>query len=73
MDDKTFLASYVAKEAQRINERLKALVEGATPPSDAERDAVTQDIEATLQRLQSALSQIESDEEHSDDSHKLKQ
>ncbi len=58
MDDKTFIASYVASEAERINERLKKMVQSDTQPTDEERDAVIKDIETTLARLQSALSQI---------------
>ncbi len=58
MDDKTFIASYVAGEAERINERLKKMVQSDTQPTDEERDEVIKDIETTLARLQSALSQI---------------
>ena len=58
MDDKTFIASYVASEAERINQRLKKMVQSDTQPTDAERDEVIKDIETTLARLQSALSQI---------------
>ena len=58
MDDKTFIASYVAGEAERINQRLKKMVQSDTQPTDAERDEVIKDIETTLARLQSALSQI---------------
>ena len=58
MDDKTFIAKYAAEETVRINERLKKLVESETPPSDEERDAVIKDIEQTLARLESALSNI---------------
>lgn len=62
MDDKAFIASYVAGEAERINERLKKMVQSDTQPTDAERDAVIKDIETTLARLQSALSQISMEE-----------
>ncbi len=58
MDDKTFIASYVAGEAERINQRLKKMVQSDTQPTDAERDEVIKDIETTLARLQSALAQI---------------
>ena len=58
MDDKTFIASYVSSEAERINERLKRIMHSDTPPTDEERDEVIKDIETTLARLQSALSQI---------------
>lgn len=59
MDDKTFIAAYVAQESQRINERLKTMLQSETPPSEEERDAVISDMEITLSRLQSALTQIE--------------
>ncbi|MEQ1704772.1 MAG: hypothetical protein ABL867_02215 [Rickettsiales bacterium] len=58
MDDKTFIAEYAANEILRINERLKTMVEAKTPPSDEVRDNVISDIETTLRRLQSALSNI---------------
>lgn len=58
MDDKTLIASYVAEETQRINERLKQVVTSDTPPSEEERNALMQDIETTLSRLERALSQI---------------
>ena len=59
MDDKTFIASYVAQESQRINERLKKTITSDIPPSDEEKEALVHDIEATLSRLQRALSQIQ--------------
>jgi hypothetical protein len=62
MDDKTFIASYVAKESQRINERLKEMVEAGQPPSEEEREAVVADIEKTLRRMHAALSTINPDE-----------
>lgn len=58
MYDKTFIAKYAADETTRINERLKRMIQSASPPSQEERDAVVADIEQTLARLQSALSQI---------------
>lgn len=61
MDDKTFIAEYAANEILRINERLKTMVEAKTPPSDEVRDSVISDIENTLRRLQSALSNITED------------
>ncbi len=68
MDDKTFVAAYVAKETQRINETLKDMINSPEAPSEETRQAIVQDIETTLERLKSALSQIhleldESDEE----------
>lgn len=58
MDDKTFIAKYVADESTRVKDRLKAMVESETPPTEEEKTEVMQDIETTLKRLQSALSQI---------------
>jgi hypothetical protein len=58
MDDKTFIAEYAANEILRINERLKTMVESKEVPSDEIRDSVISDIETTLRRLQSALSNI---------------
>jgi hypothetical protein len=58
MDDKTFIAEYVANETVRINSRLKEMVEATEPPSEEMRESVIADIELTLSRLQSALSHI---------------
>ena len=68
MDDKTFIAEYAANEILRINERLKTMVESKTVPSDEIRESVISDIETTLRRLQSALSNITEDiEENKED------
>lgn len=69
MDDKTLIASYVADEAQRINEKLKKMVSAGETPSDEERDAVIQDIETTLARLESALSNLAVHAEDEEDKH----
>ncbi len=58
MDDKTFVANYVAQEAVRINERLKKIVNAESAPSDEEKDSILADIETTLARLQSAVSHL---------------
>ncbi|MGE0754083.1 MAG: hypothetical protein AB7L92_02875 [Alphaproteobacteria bacterium] len=58
MDDKTLIASYVAGEAERINQKLKAMMNSETKPTDEQRDEVIRDIEVTLARLQNALSNI---------------
>ncbi len=58
MDDKTFIAEYVANETVRINNRLKEMLASDTPPSEELRASVIGDIETTLARLQSALSHI---------------
>lgn len=66
MEDKTLIAAYVAKEMQRVEKRLKDLTARSVTPSDAEQQEIFQDIETTLNRLQSALAQIpleETDEE----------
>jgi len=61
MDDKTFMAKYVAEETQRINERLKKLVTSNTPPSEEERQAVMEDVGNALSRLKRTLEQIEAE------------
>lgn len=58
MDDKTFVASYVAQETTRINERLKEMIARGEMPSDEEKDALMNDMETTLSRLQGALAQL---------------
>lgn len=58
MDDKTFIAKYVADESTRVKDRLKAMVENPTPPTEEEKAAVMQDMEKTLKRLQTALASI---------------
>ncbi|NBX03077.1 MAG: hypothetical protein EBR02_03230 [Alphaproteobacteria bacterium] len=58
MDDKTFVASYVAQEAVRINERLKKIVDAESTPSEEEKDSILADIETTLARLQSAVAHL---------------
>jgi len=58
MDDKTFIAKYVAEESVRVKDRLKNMVQSDTPPTEEEKAAVMQDIETTLKRLQSALASI---------------
>lgn len=55
MDDKTFVASYVAKESQRINESLKQLLAKDGEPTESEKAGVFGDIESTLSSLQGAL------------------
>jgi len=58
MDDKTFIAKYVADESVRVKERLKNMVESETPPTEEEKAAMMQDMQETLARLQRALSGI---------------
>lgn len=58
MDDRTFIASYAAREAERINQRLKQALARATPPTTEEKDALIKDIEETLSRLQRAFTQL---------------
>ena len=69
MDDKTFVATYVAQETQRINGALKEMIDRNEPASEAEKDAIIADIERTLARLQSAISHIRvySADAHADD------
>lgn len=67
MDDKTFIAKYVADESERINQSLKELITKGEAPSEAEKDALFADMEATLKKLTSALEfltiNIDKDEE----------
>ena len=55
MDNKTFVASYVAQESERINQALKNVLGKEAPPTEAEKDALFSDMEATLAKLTSAL------------------
>lgn len=55
MDNKTFIAKYVADESTRINESLKNMLEKPETTTDAEKDALFADMEATLGKLKSAL------------------
>lgn len=58
MDDKTMIAAYVAQEMQRVNGRMKEMVEGKMP-TEEERAEVMKDMEETLSRLHRALAQID--------------
>ena len=71
MDDKTFIAEYAANETLRINQRLKKLIESKEPPSDELRESVISDIEATLARLQKALSHIMDNVENNNGEEKI--
>ncbi len=55
MDNKTFVAKFVADESERLNQNLKEVLAKGAPPSDAEKDALFSDMEATLAKLTSAL------------------
>jgi hypothetical protein len=55
MDNKTFVAKFVADESTRLNENLKDMLAKGTPPTDAEKDALFSDMEATLKKLTQAL------------------
>lgn len=67
IDDKTLIAKYAAKETARINERLKEMLNSNSPPSEELRQDVVNDIEATLERLQRALSHIHIDEDYNEE------
>lgn len=58
MDDKTFIAAFAAKEATRINERLKKMIASPDAPSEEEKASITADIQLTLDRMKKALAQI---------------
>ncbi len=55
MDNKTFVAKYVADESNRINQSLKDMLTKNSPPSEEEKDALFSDMEATLKKLTGAL------------------
>lgn len=55
MDDKTFVAKYVASESERLNQSLKEMVAKEVAPTDAEKDALFADMEETLKKLTGAL------------------
>lgn len=55
MDNNTFVAKYVADESERLNQGLKDMLAKPTPPSEAEKDALFSDMEATLAKLTTAL------------------
>ena len=55
MDNKTFVAKFVADESERMNQSLKDMLARGAPPSDAEKDALFSDMEATLKKLTGAL------------------
>jgi hypothetical protein len=69
MDDKTIIAAYAAQEIERINERLRALVQSSEPASKEVSEALIQEINLTMQRLQAAISHLpqESEEEEEED------
>ncbi|MDX2074334.1 MAG: hypothetical protein SFX19_08245 [Alphaproteobacteria bacterium] len=55
MDNKTFVAKFVAEESERLNQGLKGMLAKGEAPSDAEKDALFSDMEATLKKLTGAL------------------
>lgn len=55
MDNKTFTAKFVADESERLNQNLKDMIAKGEAPSDAEKDALLADMEATLKKLTGAL------------------
>jgi uncharacterized protein YukE len=67
MDDKTFMAKYVADESTRIKDRLKKMVESSTPPTEEEKQSIMVDMTETLDRLKKSLMQIEAMMEKEDD------
>lgn len=77
MDDKTFIAKYVADESTRIKDRLKEAVESDVVPTEAEKDELIGDIEQTLDRLRRALEQMQAaiglEDEDMEDSENLQE
>ena len=59
MDDKTFMASYVANETTRVKDKLKAMVERGQPPSEEEKAELMQDMHASFGRLQQMILQLQ--------------
>lgn len=61
MDDKTFIAKYVADESTRIKEQFKKMMLSEIPPTEEEKAVMMEDIKSTLTRLQAALAQVTSE------------
>lgn len=59
MDNKTFIASFAAQETQRINQQLKDMIERGHTPTEEEKNAIIADIEATLERIKNAFSNVD--------------
>ena len=55
MDNKTLVASYVAKESERLNQSVKDIMSNGLPPTSEQKDALLLDMETTLAKLTSAL------------------
>lgn len=55
MDNKTFIAKFVADESDKMNQSLKDMLARPEAPTDAEKDALFSDMETTLKKLTSAL------------------
>lgn len=69
MDDKTFMAAYVADETVRLKDRLKEMVARGEEPSEEEKEALMNEMQASLSRLQQTLLQIQAivDEENEEE------
>lgn len=59
VDDKTFMMSFVASESQRLNERVKAMLEKTEPPTEEEKASFTQDMHDSLERMRRILLQVD--------------
>lgn len=67
MDTKTFMAKYVADESERMNQSLKEMLAKGEAPSDAEKDLLLADMEATLKKLTGALEYLTANIDNIDD------
>ncbi len=69
MDDKTFMAAYVADETTRLKDRMKEMVERGEMPSEEEKEALMKDMTESLDRLMRTLGQLQqmADEEKEDE------
>ena len=67
MDNKTFVAKFVADESERMNQSLKEMLAKGAPPSDEEKDALFSDMEVTLKKLTGALEFLTANVNHLND------
>lgn len=67
MDNKTFVAKFVADESTRLNESLKDMLAKNEAPSEAEKEALFSDMEMTLKKLTSALEYLTANIDSLDD------
>ena len=71
MDNKTFVAKFVADESTRLNEGLKEMLAKGEAPSDAEKEALFSDMESTLAKLKGALEYLTANMDNLDEEEEL--